>query len=110
MKRLMKQLAAGVLSLSLLLTGCTWGQPEETSAPTTEPSQTETTTPPAGTDCYTYRDWVDAMPVNWNPQEWTQASEEALIALTNPGLYAIYPGTGEGDYILRPEMAAEAPL
>ena len=81
MKRLMKQLAAGVLSLTLLLsgTGCTWGQPEDTTADAAEHIQTAETTLPPGSNCYTYRDWVDAMPVNWNPQEWTGEAEAEIL-------------------------------
>ena len=55
MKQLMKRLAAGVLSATLLLsgTGCTWEQPADTTAATTEPQQTAEVSLPAGTDCYT---------------------------------------------------------
>lgn len=112
MKQLMKRLAAGVLSATLLLsgTGCTWGQPTNTTAATTEPQQTVEVSLPAGTDCYTYRDWVETMPVNWNPQSWTSREEENILALTNPGLYAVTPAENENGYTLQPEMAASAPV
>lgn len=112
MKRLMKRLAVGILSLSLLLsgTGCTWGQPEDTTAATTEPIETTVATPLPGADCFTYRGWVKAMPVNWNPQEWSTEEEGELLSLTNPGLYAVCPADNENGFTLKPEMAADAPV
>lgn len=110
MKQLTKRLAAALLSVTLLVsgTGCAWTQPEDTTP--SEPQQTEEVTLPAGSNCYTYRDRVDTMPVNWNPQEWGTQAEADLLALMNPGLYAISPANNEHGYVLSPEMAASAPV
>ena len=110
MKQLTKRLAAALLSVTLLVsgTGCAWTQPEDTIP--SEPQQTEEVTLPAGSNCYTYRDRVDTMPVNWNPQEWGTQAEADLLALMNPGLYAISPANNEHGYVLSPEMAASSPV
>lgn len=111
MKRLMKRLGTGTLAclLALSAVGCVWTQPQETAGVTTVPETTEASAP-VGTDCYTYRDWVQEMPSNWSPMEWSSEADAYIMNYTGMGLYAVSANeTGTG-YVLQPEMAASAPV
>ena len=108
MKRLMKRFGTGVLVCLLLMSAaaCAWKDPRETAGASTGVKDPI----PAGTGCYTYRDWVQQMPANWNPMEWSSQADAYILNYTGMGLYAAAADdTGTG-YVLQPEMAASAPV
>lgn len=111
MNQLIKRLTAGLLSGMMLLSGagCSWHG--GTGSYTTDSSfQSSETSSSDNSDCFTWRNWVDTMPVTWNPQDWTNSAEEEILSLTTPGLYTVFPADNQAGYTLEPELAASAPV